>query len=323
MGTNKPQRQIKDRLWKGGLDAFIEPAIHYFLADYAHVYDFSTPVVALDAELAKLYPDNTVEGRIADKLVRIKRKDGRYQWVVLHTEVQGKPDANFDKRMFQMFYRIYDRFDQQVVSLAILTDGSDSFRPGSFRLNESGTDMHFQYTTFKLKDYQPHELLQGKNPFGFMLMAAWYHLYGGESDQQRLENKMAILRLLFAAGLPKNETRKLMNFVMFYTKFDDSTFMSKLELTIQAEFHQEIKAMTIEEAVNWFLKEEGRDEGLEQGLEQGRKEGRDEGRKEGRDEGIYSVARNAILNGLDNSLIASITGLTLEAIDKLRKEIAE
>ena len=82
--------------------------------------------------------------------------------------------------------------------------------------------------------------------------------------------------------------------------------------------------MTIEEAVNWFLKEEGRDEGLEQGLEQGRKEGRkegrDEGRKEGRDEGIYSVARNAILKGYNNSMIADITGLTPEAIDKLRKE---
>ena len=79
-----------------------------------------------------------------------------------------------------------------------------------------------------------------------------------------------------------------------------------------SKFHQEIKAMTIEEAVNWFLKEEGRDEGLEQGLEQGR--------KEGREEGIYSVARNAILNGLDNSMIADITGLAPEAIDKLRKE---
>ena len=314
MGTNKPQRQIKDRLWKGGLDAFIEPAIHYFLADYAHVYDFSTPVVALDAELAKLYPDNTVEGRIADKLVRIKRKDGRYQWVVLHTEVQGKPDANFDKRMFQMFYRIYDRFDQEVVSLAILTDASESFRPGQFTLGRSGTTNHFQYNTFKLKDYKPHELLKGDNPFGFMLMAAWYHLFGGKTDQQKLDNKMTCQRLLFAAGLPKADTRKLMNFIMFYTQFDDKTFMRKLELNIQEEFQKEGKAMTIEEAVNWHLKEEGKAEGRLEGKAEGRLEGKAEGKTEGKEE----VVLNAIKKGLDTAFIAELTGLTETSIEQLR-----
>ena len=245
-----------------------------------------------------MYPDNKSQGRIADKLARIKTINGHYQWVLFHTEIQGKPDKHFDKRMFQMFYRIYDRFDQEVVSLAILTDASESFRPGQFTLGRSGTTNHFQYNTFKLKDYKPHELLKGNNPFGFMLMAAWYHLFGGKTDQQKLDNKMTCLRLLFAAGLPKADTRKLMNFIMFYTQFDDKTFMRKLELNIKEEFQKEGKAMTIEEAVNWHLKEEGKAEGKTEGKEE--------------------VVLNAIKKGLDTAFIAELTGLSQDTIEQIR-----
>ena len=298
MAYKKSLLHIKDHLWKGGLDHFFEAAVHYFYDTYAHEFDFTEPIVALDSELNKLYPDNTAQGRVADKLCQAKTVHGHFQWVLFHTEVQGQPDKEFDKRMFQMYYRIFDRFDQQVVSLAILTDEYEHFRPGNYQLHRMGTRLQFEYNTFKLKDYQPHELLKGNNPFGFMLMVAWYHLYGGNSDEAKYKNKMAILRQLFAAGLDKADTRRLFHFVLHYTVFDDSTFLSKLELNIKTEFHNEMEAMTIEEAVNWYLTEKGREEGKE--------------------ETTIANARNAIALGLDNETIAQITQLPEATVEQLR-----
>ncbi len=65
--------------------------------------------------------------------------------------------------------------------------------------------------------------------------------------------------------------------------------------------------------------------GMEEGLDIGRKEGREEGRKEGREEGREEGERNKSIQiatgmkqeGLDSALIAKLTNLSLEEIEKL------
>ncbi len=53
---------------------------------------------------------------------------------------------------------------------------------------------------------------------------------------------------------------------------------------------------------------------------EGRLEGKKEGRLEGKLERDIEVARNAIKEGLDNQIIAKLTELTLEEIEKLQKD---
>ena len=61
--------------------------------------------------------------------------------------------------------------------------------------------------------------------------------------------------------------------------------------------------------------------GMEEGLDIGRKEGREEGRKEGREEGernkSIQIATGMKQEGLDSALIAKLTNLSLEEIEKL------
>lgn len=61
--------------------------------------------------------------------------------------------------------------------------------------------------------------------------------------------------------------------------------------------------------------------GMEEGLDIGRKEGREEGRKEGREEGEHNkaiqIATDMKQEGLDSALIAKLTKLSLEEIEKL------
>jgi predicted transposase/invertase (TIGR01784 family) len=61
----------------------------------------------------------------------------------------------------------------------------------------------------------------------------------------------------------------------------------------------------------------GREEGREEGRKEGRAEGREEGRKEGRAEEKLTVARQMKELGLSQEMIAQVTGLTTEEINKL------
>ena len=56
-------------------------------------------------------------------------------------------------------------------------------------------------------------------------------------------------------------------------------------------------------------------------LDTARDEGRAEGRAEGIAEGIASVARNLIASGMDNEMICTVTGLSAQEVDAIRKTV--
>ncbi|MDY7022345.1 MAG: transposase, partial [Cyanobacteriota bacterium] len=58
------------------------------------------------------------------------------------------------------------------------------------------------------------------------------------------------------------------------------------------------------------------------GREEGREQGRRQGLEEGREEQKRDIARN-LLNQLNDEAIAAVTGLSLEAIEVLRREASD
>jgi len=99
-------------------------------------------------------------------------------------------------------------------------------------------------------------------------------------------------------------------------------------------------ARRIESSVKYTAKIEGRAEGLKEGIKEGIKEGRAKGIQEGLEKGIQEglekgiqeglekgklaqkieIAKSAIKNGLDDALIASLTDLSIDQIQLLRKD---
>lgn len=73
-----------------------------------------------DAELGK---------RIADKLAQVWLNSGENLWVLVHIEIQNQPKPDFAKRMYTYNYRIFDRYDRQVASLAVLSDEQADWQP--------------------------------------------------------------------------------------------------------------------------------------------------------------------------------------------------
>ena len=66
--------------------------------------------------------------------------------------------------------------------------------------------------------------------------------------------------------------------------------------------------------------EEGRIEGRAEGIEEGKIEGRAEGIEEGSKQKAYEIAKKMLKKGNSIEDICDITGLSIEEIEKLRKE---
>ena len=60
---------------------------------------------------------------------------------------------------------------------------------------------------------------------------------------------------------------------------------------------------------------------LDTARDEGRAEGRAEGLVQGRAEGIAKVTRKLIASGMDNGMISSLTGLSLQEVDEIRKSV--
>ena len=54
-----------------------------------------------------------------DKLVKVWRKSGEEEWVLIHVEIQSQDETGFARRMYVYNYRIFERYNRQVASLTI------------------------------------------------------------------------------------------------------------------------------------------------------------------------------------------------------------
>jgi len=163
----------QDSPWKEMLRQYFGEAIAFFFPTLHRLIDWQKPTEFLDKEFQQIAPDTETGKRHADLLVKVWRKRGKELFLLLHVEVQAKPEANFAERMFVYALRIFDRFRQPAVSLAILCDAKADWRPNRYEFSYPGTQLSFQFDTVKLLDYDPRwqELEANPNPFATVVMA--------------------------------------------------------------------------------------------------------------------------------------------------------
>jgi hypothetical protein len=138
MASRRESRGDLDSPWKETLEHFLEPALAFFFPHVHERIDWSRGYVSLDKELQQVVRNARLGRRLADKLFKVWRKDGREAWLLIHVEVQGRKERDFPERMFTYNYRIYDRYHRPVVGLAILCDADPRWRPDHFEVGAWG-----------------------------------------------------------------------------------------------------------------------------------------------------------------------------------------
>ena len=69
----------------------------------------------------------------------------------MHIEVQSQRDIDFSRRMYTYNYRIFDRFDRNVASLAILADENPALRPDHYSYELWGSKAGLRFPSIKPK----------------------------------------------------------------------------------------------------------------------------------------------------------------------------
>ena len=136
---------------------------------------------------------------------------GAERWVLVHVEVQTSRETEFPERMYVYNYRIYDRYNQAVASLAVLADNDPSWRPSEFRRELFGCETGIRFPTVKLLDLAANEveLEANENPFSKVVLAHLKALETRKDSTARHVWKLRLIRGLYERGLDSKNVREL------------------------------------------------------------------------------------------------------------------
>ena len=204
-----------DSPWKEMLDGYFPAFMAFFFPAVAAEIDWSLGYESLDTELQQIVRDAALGMRLADKLIRVWHRDGSEQFVLIHIEIQGQRDPDFPKRMYVYNYRLFDRYDRPVVSLAVLTDASPTWRPMRYEYSLWGCRVGIVFPVVKLRAYRERwaELEASDDPFATVVMAHLHSQATRRRLSQRLEGKLHLVRRLYERGYARDDVLELFRFL--------------------------------------------------------------------------------------------------------------
>ena len=209
------KRADYDSPWKDLVEKYFQQFMEFFFPEIAVLIDWQKNYEFLDKEFQKIAVAATAGRRYADKLVKVNELNGREAWVLIHLEIQGQPDIDLGRRMFVYHYRIFDRYQKKIASLALLADISEKWRPEEYGHALWGCDLKFRFPMAKILDFagRAEDLENSRNPFA---IAAFAHLKAMETQkncEKRLEFKKYIARALYKEKFARQTIEELFRFL--------------------------------------------------------------------------------------------------------------
>ncbi len=253
-----------DSPWKEILDDHFEEFMTFFYPDAHAAINWPRGVEFFDKELQKIVADAELGRRYADKLVKVWLKTGAEVWVMIHVEVQGNREADFELRIYVYNHRIFERYNAPVASFVILTDDDPDWRPAEYRQELFGTETIFRFKAAKLLDYEMRwaELEANPNVFAVMAMAHLRVIRTRRDLGARLNWKLELTKLLYERGYDKLTVLKVFKFL---------DWLMWLPKEMQQQYKDELVSYEEKKRMPYITTIE------RMGIEQGRVEGRVEG----------------------------------------------
>jgi hypothetical protein len=235
--------------------------VFFFPQAYAEI-DWTRGHEMLDKELQPIVRQAKLGRRYVDKLVKVWLRNGEEHWLLIHVEVQARKEGDFPKRMHVYNHRIFDRYDREVISLAILADVDPTWRPSQYGYGRWGFRTSTEFPIVKLLDYAPHwEALEADpNPFATVVLAQLKTVETRRSPADRHIWKLRLIKGLYERGMDPEDIRQLLRFI---------DWIMDLPQELERRFQQEITAHQQEKQMPFItiFERVGLEQGLLQGLE--------------------------------------------------------
>ncbi|MGB1205077.1 MAG: hypothetical protein ACPG5B_05490 [Chitinophagales bacterium] len=205
-----------DTHWKEIIETQFEDFIAFFLPEAYEIIDFEQPVEFLEQEFHKLIADKFKKGKVInDKLVKVFLKDGTEKWILIHIEVQSSHETDFARRMFIYFYRIFDKYEQEVTALAIYTGESVPRNYDKFEYDFLGTKNTYKFNAYQVRKAKEADLLQSDNPFALAVLATKYSYQFKGDKHKKFTFKKQLVALAEKKKYSYSQISNLLKFIFF------------------------------------------------------------------------------------------------------------
>lgn len=265
-------RDDYDSPWKLAIGGYLQDFMAYYFPDAHDRIDWTVPHVFVDHEVQPIIHDAEIGRRLADKVAQVTLLSKERECICIHIEVEGDPRADFPRRVYVCNYRLFDRYESTVASLAVLADESSAWRPNQFESEALGCRLSFRFPVVKLIDYAGREDDMAANPNAFALVtAAYLKARATRRDMAaRAEAKWSLIRTLYRRGWDRQKIIDLFVVLDWMMQLPDA-----LETSIRKKVHtlEEEGNMAFITSIERLAKQEGLLEGKRVGKSEGKKEG--------------------------------------------------
>jgi hypothetical protein len=183
-------RSIDDPIWKSILEQTFSHFLTFFFPNANEVFDLDREFEYLDKEFETLFPPepNNKGVRYVDKLVKVHLKEGGEKFILCHIEVQSrKGKGDLAARMFEYFYKIYDKYKIPVTAIAILADENKNYHPSIYYQEFMGTELTYKFNSYKILKQEENLLRINANPFSVVVLTTLMAIKHSNSTDEQLK----------------------------------------------------------------------------------------------------------------------------------------
>jgi len=218
-------------------------------------------------------------------------------------EVQAKPREYFMERMYIYNYRYFDKrleIGTPVISLAILTDDDENYRPDEYRVSFCGFELRMKIPVVKIMDFKwkkehRERLEKATGPMALVIKAQIKSIELKKAGEDtRYEAVKELIRECYRAGYSSDDIYPVMKFIEWVIRISKEN-----EKWLKEEI------VRIEEVYNMPY------------LASWERSARRKGKFEGMELKAKETARNLLEMSIDIDKIAKATGLKKEEVQKL------
>jgi hypothetical protein len=278
------------------MELYFKELMQFFFPDIAREIAWKRGYQFLDKELQQVVRDAEIGRKHADKLVKVWSLEDEPFHVMIHIEVQSDKDRDFPRRMYIYNYRIFDKSERPVTSLAVLADEVGSWRPNGYTSEQWGCEIHFKFPMVKLIDYADKidDLLEQTNPFAIITAAHLKTKATRDKPQERYTWKWTITRALYGKGFSTTDILNLYRLVDWLMMLPDDLTKQFTQNLIAYEEEKKMPYVTSAERI-----------GIEKGL----------------DIGQLNEAREMVLEALDTKFSSNVPADIRQVIKNLNNRL--
>ena len=190
-----------DQLFKKLLEKFLRDFLELFFPDVAARLDFGT-VQFLDKELTIDFPRGTT--RAVDVVARLETHQGEPEIVLVHVEIQSRPEKDFARRMFEYSVLLWHSDQAPIFPVVLYLQGGKGLTDEEYRLSLFGRELfRFRYASVGLAHLEAEEYFR-TGPLGAGLAALMAGKKAGDPVVLRtdMERRVAVERARRGAEVP-------------------------------------------------------------------------------------------------------------------------